>query len=486
MNCLPKHVLIFLFVILFTRAAFGLDQKNSYSYFGTNSDISLANINNEIFLPLENGYLNTSDKYKFVWLKIRIDSSAFVDNEMLFWSSNQIICRYKVYMQYYTKLDSSSFSIYESNSNKFALPTALVVTKDVKEIYLKSSNNFLFWDQYNFTTQRQFFKSRTIDLIIYAITIGILFIIALYNLVLFFYSKKYLRLFYFIFMFTQIGVALHLSGMGTNYIWSNMLGINYYIELLLLSVMVVFFCLFFILILQVKKLSKLLFYTFILTAFFSCFCLLIGVLVNREVVIPVISALPLVCIILAIVGSIINIEKGYKEGKLVLFGWSLFFLFHGNLALSRLGILNGDFFTAHYLAAVGTIFESIIFTVVMSKYLINTESKNLISEQNLALTSDKLDVLEQLLKESINTEKVAVKNLEVIDINIDGFIYKPLTDREKEVLVNLANGLTYKEIAAKLFVSHSTVKTHVMRMYSKLEVKNRTEAINKAVNLKIV
>ncbi len=53
----------------------------------------------------------------------------------------------------------------------------------------------------------------------------------------------------------------------------------------------------------------------------------------------------------------------------------------------------------------------------------------------------------------------------------------PLTAREQEVLKLLAQGSANKEIAEKLFVSETTVKSHLRGLFSKLEVLNRAEAI---------
>lgn len=54
-----------------------------------------------------------------------------------------------------------------------------------------------------------------------------------------------------------------------------------------------------------------------------------------------------------------------------------------------------------------------------------------------------------------------------------------LTQRENEVLALLSKGFLYKEIAEKLGISASTVKSHLSHIYQRLQVQNKTEAINK-------
>ncbi|MBW0176611.1 MAG: response regulator transcription factor [Sediminibacterium sp.] len=60
-----------------------------------------------------------------------------------------------------------------------------------------------------------------------------------------------------------------------------------------------------------------------------------------------------------------------------------------------------------------------------------------------------------------------------------------LTSREYEVLQQLSKGLSNAEIAEQLFLSLSTVKTHVSNLLFKMDVKNRTQAIEKAKRLKL-
>ena len=57
----------------------------------------------------------------------------------------------------------------------------------------------------------------------------------------------------------------------------------------------------------------------------------------------------------------------------------------------------------------------------------------------------------------------------------DGLI-EPLSDREREVLVMLAQGIANKEIADKLHIAEGTVKNHVSNILGKLQAQNRTQA----------
>ncbi len=57
-----------------------------------------------------------------------------------------------------------------------------------------------------------------------------------------------------------------------------------------------------------------------------------------------------------------------------------------------------------------------------------------------------------------------------------------LTQREEEVLELLTQGVTYKGVAQKLFISETTVKTHVNNIFQKLQVNDRTQAVLYAIN----
>jgi DNA-binding NarL/FixJ family response regulator len=62
----------------------------------------------------------------------------------------------------------------------------------------------------------------------------------------------------------------------------------------------------------------------------------------------------------------------------------------------------------------------------------------------------------------------------------DPLLFPELTDREREVLEHMARGLSNGEIARKLVVSPKTVRNHVSNVFTKLQVTDRSEAVERA------
>jgi LuxR family maltose regulon positive regulatory protein len=77
-------------------------------------------------------------------------------------------------------------------------------------------------------------------------------------------------------------------------------------------------------------------------------------------------------------------------------------------------------------------------------------------------------------------------SIDAVSEESDLWIAEPLTQRELKVLSLLAQGLSNKEIAEKLFLSPETIKKHLYNTYQKLNVHSRTEALAKARELGIL
>jgi RNA polymerase sigma factor (sigma-70 family) len=73
-----------------------------------------------------------------------------------------------------------------------------------------------------------------------------------------------------------------------------------------------------------------------------------------------------------------------------------------------------------------------------------------------------------------------------VDEELRARMLEALTDRELEILDLLSAGMSNQQIAEQLYLSLSTVKTHVHRIISKLEVSDRTQAAVRAIRLGLV
>ncbi len=96
----------------------------------------------------------------------------------------------------------------------------------------------------------------------------------------------------------------------------------------------------------------------------------------------------------------------------------------------------------------------------------------------------------KLVKPKVET-RVVEKEVYVLplvqqEINLQEIEKLGISKRELEVLNLMAQGLSNEEIAMKLFVSLNTVKTHSSSIFSKLDVKRRTQAAEKARRLNII
>jgi DNA-binding NarL/FixJ family response regulator len=77
-------------------------------------------------------------------------------------------------------------------------------------------------------------------------------------------------------------------------------------------------------------------------------------------------------------------------------------------------------------------------------------------------------VTRRLLDRFLGAAGGKLRDVEVLDV---------LTEREREVLVLIAKGMSNTEIANRLFLSEATVKTHVGRILAKLDLRDRVQAV---------
>lgn len=130
------------------------------------------------------------------------------------------------------------------------------------------------------------------------------------------------------------------------------------------------------------------------------------------------------------------------------------------------------------------VFSLIIFSVLvlfrLSKYTFMTGGPT--AEIMIGMVALAFLIIGLFLSRSVNRPNQSI----IHPISKIHWVDFGLTEREFEVLNLIHQGFTNKEIGDKLHLAESTIKTHVYNLYDKLEVRNRTKAIQKAQELGII
>lgn len=109
------------------------------------------------------------------------------------------------------------------------------------------------------------------------------------------------------------------------------------------------------------------------------------------------------------------------------------------------------------------------------------------------LKEEQPDVIIRAIKEVMEQQgapmspRIARKTLDLLNNKKqNGIVSTTLSEREMDILKGLVDGLDYKQIAAKHFISPFTVRNHITKVYEKLHVSSKTEAVKLAIKNKWV
>jgi DNA-binding CsgD family transcriptional regulator len=148
----------------------------------------------------------------------------------------------------------------------------------------------------------------------------------------------------------------------------------------------------------------------------------------------------------------------------------------GGILITLLKLIEYQYFVRTYPAEVYGGLLAVIFTVVgIYLGLKWTRTKEVVVVKEI-----------RVREEVIVREEVPVRQGGPFVLNTEALQRLGITPREHEILGLIAQGLTNREIGEKLFVSENTVKTHSTRVFEKLSVNRRVQAIEAARKLGLI
>ena len=153
-----------------------------------------------------------------------------------------------------------------------------------------------------------------------------------------------------------------------------------------------------------------------------------------------------------------------------------------NIILKRDNIIEKQKATLNERMFWGILIFSVLSFLFLLLWFLKYRQKKQSLEREKTFQMEQLNQQIDILQASVNARTEEPKMVAPPKIPLDKInhlLSSPLSEREFEVLNELAKGFTNQQIADNLFVSINTVKTHLLKIYAKLDVKNRVQAVKK-------
>lgn len=354
-------------------------------------------------------------------------------------------------------------------------------------IYLKVASQSPILVPLSLKTEKEYFSSELINYLFFGIFFGIIMLVICYNLILSILTKESIYLHYLIYVFFLAILLLHYYGFGYQYLWSDggmwidkvMPGSILFVALTMINFVRRF--------LDTKKNFPVIdrFFRFYLAAYLIL--ILVAFFIPTSLLFLLLA--PTSSILMIILATILirSLKKKFTPASYVLIGW--IFLFGGAISLvaKTFGLIPHTSFTS-FAILFGAVVEVIMFSVAIGYRFKWLKKEAARMTQELEQKYVEIESLREKVAKDImdSSPKSFQLSLTISKADINSYLLNELTERELEVLYRVAEGLANKEIGEQLFISTNTVRAHMRKIYDKLHVKNRTEAVFKANQLNLI
>ncbi|MEO9533854.1 MAG: 7TM diverse intracellular signaling domain-containing protein [Crocinitomicaceae bacterium] len=471
------------FALLIAGPSWSADNFTTSLWIDSSSSASIEEviISNRFEKVERNNFFNpfTNSTY---WLKITPDSAFSSASRILF--SNSYNHYESIYFDYGSgRVKKQNFGTFQKSESNTFLPSFELDAK-IKAIFVSIKSDTFLYESFHIESEKTVYKSINKLFFFYVLFLGFLLFISAYILLLYLKSKRIILRSYLLYLLSLICMFLFISNLGSYLIWPDLKFSPSYLEgsfsfftvwsYLELSIRVTKIGSY---VPILKKIARLFLFSSLLVQ------LVIIVGFHPRYLSLTSNFLPLIALIFLIIFSIISLKNKNKHAGIYLFGIISFICGMSVRIFINWGIIPYSMTTDLFVYA-GLFIELLLFTFVVITHIEKNIKEYANTQLELIEKSNRINALEN------DVAQLSVQNKEYDNLDDEAFglqlnekLHTELTAREIEVLRALIEGGTQKEIADKLFISLSTLKTHISRVYSKLDSQNRIEAINKAKNL---
>ncbi len=454
-----------------------------YSYFADENYHTFEEIKIKDFKTLETGSINLGFDYPSCWLRIDFIDEDLKD-KVLFSQcfTNDTLIAYIEGVN--RSLQIESFGTLSKPKNGVS-NLKIDLDNNCKTIWIQITSHSFIIDDFIILPEYEYRKNTQAYSIFLGIVFGVFLIMFFYNISVYFRVKEPAHLYYALFIICMLLLNSYAEGYGIDFIWSIFPKFNLVVEPMSSGIGILSLSLYASRVFNDELKSSFFKKSLIFWSFFGGLIIISSFFLPSRFMSQVANGCTMLLLLTVFGAAIYSWKKKNKYAKYFILGWLVFMIGVSGRVLYNAGVIPYSV-SIHIIHHIGSILEAFVFTWVISQYLNVARVRDLNQSILLKKYSDQLDELKLLLKNSVRVDK-PLDQMEGAKLNIDlsNYLITPLSNREIEVLQELSKGLTYQQIADELYISKSTVKTHLVSIYAKLEVANRTEAINKARNLNI-
>lgn len=421
LHCVPTTLLLALLAILGAPAstmATATELRDTTLEYGLDSSVdvlfdSLGNKSIEQVISEHSNSFVPSTGLKFgytqrtIWLRVNLKKSTPSDAWYL-----EIPAPYVEYVDFYQKISDGSWQhsiagYYRKQSEKPFPHTGHVLpltfdNNGMATVYIRVSGKGPKTFPLYAIHQGTFFEKVRIEDLCYGMFYGILIVMFFYNLLLYFTLKELNYLLYILTIVCTFVIFLSASGYGGKFIWPESPQVNFYAGRMSMGILIIFFAIFMLRFLDVKRYSKVTYYVVLMLIPLG---VLSNILVATDVMPSAGNNLISLATVLFMLAGIVCRMKGNKTATYFIAAWSFYFTGGLLLTLRNSGVFEFNFWTTHFVEIGGALQTVIIAFALGDQYRrFKTEKE---AAQALALRVQQEATEELEIKVMVRTEQLS-------------------------------------------------------------------------------
>ncbi|MCF2858795.1 sensor domain-containing diguanylate cyclase [Pseudoalteromonas sp. SMS1] len=279
----------------------------------------------------------------------------------------------------YSKLgDKQTFSDRPIQHHNYLVPIESDVSGEL-ELYIKVNSSSAIQLPVRLWSQQAFYESDQLNMLFLGIYFGLMSVMAVYNLLMYFSLKDKTQLYYVVYVSAIIAFYFSLSGLGFRYLWQNSLWWNDQSILFFLISAVLAGTLFIVRLLELKKHSRILYYGCIFIASVGVMLLFLSIFFSYGVMIRVIIAYASLACLWGVITRTVRLFEGSHFSTYYSLAWNAALCGGIILAANKFNFIPSNWFTEHALT-IGTSIEVACLSFAMAERINSERKKRFIAQ----------------------------------------------------------------------------------------------------------